>query len=456
MSWGNLLKRGEVQVWEIHLWGILSALLYYYIVLRPPLSETIVSILLAFLLLAVFYSRASFLLASKDDTFSLVCMLAWAVIFRLIFLFVPDAGQSTFSSDLYRYLWEGEVFRSGHNPFLLAPDSEVLLNIRQAIPEIWSAVDHKTIPAIYPPGAQLIFSLIPADVLSLRLFCLSGDLLLQYLLLIGLKRAGFPRGRLVLYSWLPLVVLELIRSAHLEAFAVPVMLCALLSYTYRRSNTCLWASMFCIATSIKYVALIPFGYCVVTYLRSERRLGALLPIVFSSLSIFVLLVYPFSDAGFQIFSALQTYAEHWRFNGLCFRLLELFYGSLALASPAFAAKLTSLLICIAAFIACVIKNEGAISASARLILIALLLAPVLYPWYLLWFVPLFVLSRNSFLGIYTFFLSHFILLSYEVLRHPEVWELSWLILAIEYLSPVLLGVLLMRSSMLVVNVRKTA
>src|SRR5690606_24069474 len=61
------------------------------------------------------------------------------------------------SDDLYRYIWEGKVILSGHNPFVEAPDSAALPSLAEKYPEVHRHVNHPEFAAIYPPVAQLLF-----------------------------------------------------------------------------------------------------------------------------------------------------------------------------------------------------------------------------------------------------------------------------------------------------------
>ncbi|MFB6263588.1 MAG: hypothetical protein ABEL76_08185, partial [Bradymonadaceae bacterium] len=61
------------------------------------------------------------------------------------------------SDDIYRYVWDGRVGWAGINPFEYAPDAEALSRLRDA--EIWPRINHRSVPTIYPPGAQFVFQL---------------------------------------------------------------------------------------------------------------------------------------------------------------------------------------------------------------------------------------------------------------------------------------------------------
>jgi hypothetical protein len=66
----------------------------------------------------------------------------------------------------------------------------------------------------------------------------------------------------------------------------------------------------------------------------------------------------------------------------------------------------------------------------------LLFAPTVYPWYLLWFAALLPVSTLSLPVVFSLLLLCCTsLLSYEVLSHPDAWDVPPLILCLEYLLP---------------------
>ena len=94
--------------------------------------------------------------APPDRTLGVVAF--WALLIRLPLLLGTDP---TLSDDVFRYVWEGRLVGLGFDPFDLAPDAPALATLAVDSPE-WAGINHKGLPAIYPPGAQWVFAVIAA------------------------------------------------------------------------------------------------------------------------------------------------------------------------------------------------------------------------------------------------------------------------------------------------------
>ena len=100
-----------------------------------------------------------------------LAVLLFAVLFRVALLW----SQPIQELDLYRYLWDGRVLATGINPYryspaqveaardgaLATPQLEGLVNVLQRSPEvakIFSHIDHRSVPTIYPPLSEAVFA----------------------------------------------------------------------------------------------------------------------------------------------------------------------------------------------------------------------------------------------------------------------------------------------------------
>src|SRR5262249_55179633 len=70
-----------------------------------------------------------------------------------ILLLIP---APPFSDDLYRYLWDGRVLRHGIDPYRSSPEDPALARLRD---ELWTRINNRELPTIYPPLAQVLFGL---------------------------------------------------------------------------------------------------------------------------------------------------------------------------------------------------------------------------------------------------------------------------------------------------------
>ena len=153
--------------------------------------------------------------------------------------------------DYYRYLWDGGVTASGHNPYKHAPSDagedgvapDAINALAKAAGVVHSRINHPDLRTIYPPVAEAFFALAywaePWSLLAWRLICLGGELATLGLLLALLREVRRSPLWVAVYWWNPVVIKELINSAHMEAILMPFVLAALLLSARRRP---LWAT----------------------------------------------------------------------------------------------------------------------------------------------------------------------------------------------------------------------
>ncbi|MEM6797278.1 MAG: glycosyltransferase family 87 protein, partial [Acidobacteriota bacterium] len=139
-----------------------------------------------------------------------------------------------YDNDVWRYLWDGRVVLGGVDTYRLSPaEIEELADGGDARfewfeEEAWASlhprIGYPGYRTIYPPLAQAVFALCaavaPASVAFFKLLLLLFDVC-TCLLLADLARRVRGRPELVLiYAWNPLVIKELIGSAHVDAILI--------------------------------------------------------------------------------------------------------------------------------------------------------------------------------------------------------------------------------------------
>lgn len=90
---------------------------------------------------------------SRGERRALLWLWAIALLLRAPALVLP-VGHS---DDVYRYLWDGAVQQAGHSPYAGPPDAAEYAPVRAAHPELPARLNHRELPTIYPPVAQLFF-----------------------------------------------------------------------------------------------------------------------------------------------------------------------------------------------------------------------------------------------------------------------------------------------------------
>ena len=377
-----------------------------------------VTALITFLLSLLLYFSES------DDRWRLTPnqVLGIAAILRTMFVF----SAPTLSDDVFRYLWDGLTLLGGHNPYTLAP---IAAGARDGMPlGLLGLVNHSHLITIYPPAAQLVFSLgaaMNAGVVGIKLVLVCMDLFTCLLLIKLLKRLQRPPGLVLLYAWHPLPVLEIAASGHIDAagmlFAVlAVYLClsdpssnispAKGLYPYRLVLSGLVFSMAVLTKLFPLVflpgLLILAGRPGAMYFGLGAAAGALL------------LLLPFYPDIRHVWTTLSLYARTWEFSGFVYRLL---------AATPLAGMWTRWLIGIfyAAFMLVSYGPKRAFHAIPadlmdvfyRLSLVFLLLTPTLHPWYALYLALLlpFAAGPAGLVLSWAVFLAYRVLIGWRVL-----------------------------------------
>lgn len=331
------------------------------------------------------------------------------------------------SDDVFRHVYEGRVVwvMGPAFPFLhppeLAPRLGVPLDLLDAA---WLRINHADIASIYPPLAALVFALAAG----------AGDLAGGHHLLVlkallagaGLAAVAVLRGAIdgparaeaaVLALASPLVF-EAAREGHADALAVLGL--AVLVRGFARDEHRLGAAGLGLATLAKLngVALLPAAA------RATRR-GlwiALLAIAVSAV--------PFALAGLGATSGLPAYASVWRAGDGAFSLISGMVEAMLGGSWRRIGPWTVTRDAVARILAAAVFGLAAVAILRRpfaprdvperaglLLLLLLLLAPTLHPWYLAWLLPFIPFARAARRAMIAL-----ILLS-PLLHHPAWLEL---------------------------------
>ena len=366
-------------------------------------------------------------------------LVAIALLVRLPAWLAPPAH----SSDVWRYAWDGRVLRAGINPYRFAPTDPALAPLREgatptegdrAGPErptpvdgpLFARLNHRDLPTIYPPGAQLAFLLaasLPLPALAgIKLVLGAADLgVLAALIALLRLRRGDVRAAAA-WGWSPLVAVELGQNAHLDALPLLAATAALLAWEARRPA--LAGLLLGAATATKLVTaplLLP--------LRSARAWVAATAVMLALALPFV--VGPWG-AGARVAGSTGEFARRWRGNDGAFALLQA--GAERLACRAivaadgtpcapldlrrhpslaraitgrdsrtavypdelagFAARSLVALAIAALAIALAVRRAPPETAMEWLLGALVLLTPALHPWYATWLVPLVALRRR--------------------------------------------------------------
>ncbi len=276
---------------------------------------------------------ACYLGEQADYRYSVWVVLTTAVVIRLFFLFLPVQ----LSDDIYRYLWDGLGILDGVNPYVKAP-AEVQLQAESRV-ELFELVNHPELITVYPPAAQVIFSIgsaLGGQVTGMKLLLVTMDLVSCLFLVKLCSQMKLSPVRVVLYAWHPLPVLEISHSGHIDGAVVfflygGLLLAASMSLrqgmTKGRNNRAeagqylraFFSGLLlscAIMTKIFPLIFIP-GFLLL--IGSNRRRVVFFAGVTAGC---VLLVLPFLPYCINVIKTLFVYGRDWEFGGFLFRSLR--------------------------------------------------------------------------------------------------------------------------------------
>lgn len=289
---------------------------------------------------------------------------------RLLLLPMPPGD------DMARYLWEGRLVLAGENPYAKPPGHADLAYLRDST---WQVINHKDIPAVYPPLALGLFAGLsawePHPILFKAAFTALDLLALAVLSVLGVT----PRIAAV-YFLNPLLIFESAGHGHFES--LPSLFCLLFLVSLRgdRWHSAVWVALAALS-KIAGLALLP-----VLVLRFGWRRG-LTHAALAGGAVAAALAWTGS------WRALGRFAGDFHYNDAVPWLLR---SALGWALPPMALSAIALALLAGSGLWLMPRLRGAPAASQGLACMGLLLlfSPTVHPWYALWALPFAAVSLS--------------------------------------------------------------
>jgi hypothetical protein len=339
---------------------------------------------------------------------ALIACAALALAWRIPLLLAPPEP----GADVRRYVWDARLVRAGLSPYAVVPADPAFAHLRTS--ESWP-LNNPDVPSPYPPGAQLFFlaATAPAEsARAIKVAALLCDALLALVVWRTLAAAGENPGWVLAYLWSPLVALEVARHGHLDV--VGALCLAVAALALARGRALFGAVAFALSVAVKP---LPIVLLPLLWRRVSLRHAA------AAVAVLVALYLPFWDRHRVPIGSLPDVVDRFRFNGPIFRGVE------SLAGPAAA---TAFAIALGLAVAAWARYRLPLAsprAWAWPMATALLCAPLIYPWYLVWLAPFLVTAELLPLAIWTVS----ILSTYVVWRLVGVaWAVPAWALLVEY------------------------
>jgi alpha-1,6-mannosyltransferase len=373
--------------------GLASLVAYAYAFQLRDLRRNTVEFEVAFFVAFVLYALAVILVLRMRDappglTHWLVLIFAFGIAFRLVLVF----SQPKLSDDMYRYVWDGRVQANHINPYAYPPDAPQLKYLRDNA--IWPLINRKNDVTVYPAGAELAYAALwriwPNNVHWFQAAMAAGDVLAGVLLIFLLRALGQPAHRVLIYLWSPLVIFETAQSAHVDGLVLPFLVGAWLARVKGRDA---WTgALLGAATALKLYPVLLFP--ALWRPRDEQgrlRAAWIMPLAF--VGVFALTYVPYLSIGAGVIGFLPGYLNE-NFNmGLADLISHI--AKWAGGQPDYvvnAVMAAALAIIGLIFVLRPATHaEQAIWRCIWLIGAFTLLTQNLFPWYMLWLVPLIAL-----------------------------------------------------------------
>jgi len=241
-------------------------------------------------------------------------------------------------------------------------------------------MNHPGLPTPYPAGAELFFRAVMTVRESARAMKLAVgicDAASVAVLLLWLINSGRNPWWVLAYAWNPLVSLEGAGNGHVDLLGA---LCLILTaFSLSRGRRTIAALALALGVAVKFVpvVLLPLFW---------RRIG--IRDAALALALLAVLYLPFLNSGRLPLGSLGAYLSWWRINGPLYIVLGQILPNAALvmlpAASGFAVAVWA-------------RRHWAIECPeswAWPTAIALLFAPTVFPWYLLWLTP-FLFSPST-------------------------------------------------------------
>jgi hypothetical protein len=310
----------------------------------------------------------------------LALCLVLAAVWRVPLLLNPP----TLSTDVYRYVWDGRIQRLGYDPYIVVPADSAFRNLHT---DETLLMNHPDVPTPYPAAAELFFRavmMVGDSARALKSAIFLCDAALVAVLLWWLVSSHRSPWWVLAYAWNPLVALEGAGNGHVDLLGA---LCLVLTAaSLARGKRTVAAVAFALAVGVKFVPAI---LTPLFWRRIRLRDAAL------CVGILAALYIPFLGQGKLPLGSLGNYLTYWRSNAPVYSALERVFPSAGLVGVPVGFGFA-----VALWARWHLPLDSP-EAWAWPVATALLFAPTIYPWYLLWVTPFLFTPGTLPLAVWT-------------------------------------------------------
>lgn len=366
--------------------------------------------------------------AARDSRFALPFIIGTAMLFRLIL--VP--AIPSISTDIYRYIWDGRLIVHGINPYRWAPYDPRLAQFRDA--GIWFPMEYKYYNTVYMPVSQAVFAFIYAlfgnSIAAYKFVYVAIDAMVMGMLVKLLRMRNMPASNVYWYAWCPLPITEIGIAGHQDVAGV-LLLLGCLFYMLRSRPAA--ASILLIAAG--FTKGFAFLLAPLFVRRYGRRYAW-----WAAATTFIL--------GIPIWLCLRSFlhgmAQYLGTVHVNSGIFHFVYTGLRLLLPMGAAYFAASRLSNLAILWIVwwsvrepVDNDSEFLRRAIAVVgVCLLVVPTLFPWYILWLLPLvlvyksrpslaFIVLAGTVSLMYLYYYNYTILWWFRVIEYTPFYYLLW-------------------------------
>jgi alpha-1,6-mannosyltransferase len=409
--------------------------LYVYLGRRDYLLNPVWIYLALYTLLFVGYVYAAGRLVPQFRKTSAGWLLPLILIFGVLFRAAVLPAPPSISTDMYRYVWDGRLTMHGINPYRWTPNAQTLRSLRDPI---WRQMEYKPYQTIYMPVSQLFFALGNAlfgnKLVGFKTLYALFDCGVIALGMLLLKRLGRPVTQIIWYAWCPLPITEVALAGHQDVVGVFFLLATFALVL--RPKTVAWAAVTLVA------ATLTKGFALVLLPLFCRTYGVRFTIIAACAMLY--LGMPMWVYLPEFLHGMTQYLDSVHANAGLFHGVDMLLLPITRYHYEITQKLADLMIvAVAAWSVWrpVQSFNDLLRRSFIVLAVTLLVVPTLFPWYLLWTLPLtavisrrpswaFILLTGLVGLLYTYYIS---ILTYWWIPLAE-YVPFYLVLLLEYRS----------------------
>lgn len=401
-----------------------------------PMQSDFYLILLGY---TVSFLAYGYIIVNREQLFNFKLLFGIGLVIRLFLLF----SEPRLSEDIYRFIWDGMMIHSGHNPYGVLPEQWITSHSGDLFQRLYDSMNSQRYYTVYPPLSQYLFAIaavfkpLAIQIFVFKLFILLSEILLFKLLVEILKKNQISCSNVFIYFLNPLIIIEGIGNAHFELICISLFVCGLYALKERKWVLSGVLTAFSIATKLLPLMFLPI---FIRYFKSRTRL---LTFYFVVLITGLMLSVPFAlDLNLiNIFKSLDLYFQKFEFNAsLYFLVRELGrwvtgYNQIWIIGP---------LLSIVAVILMLVRLKKSrvedmiefFNMATVFFIIYLISATTVHPWYLSFPIVLTVLNPRVYILIW----SYTVVFSYALYQNYDytfyyIWvSFSYVLVLLAYIS----------------------